>query len=62
VRGDASDLVLPAESSDEFKSLARRLGYRERSRQQDAVLLAKDIQERMAKLNEYFLRAFGQSL
>jgi glutamate-ammonia-ligase adenylyltransferase len=60
VRGDASDLVLPAESSDEFKSLARRLGYRERSRQQDAVLLAKDVQEWMAKLHEYFLRAFGQ--
>jgi glutamate-ammonia-ligase adenylyltransferase len=29
VRGDASDLVLPDESSEEFKSLARRLGYRQ---------------------------------
>src|SRR5262249_15653901 len=30
VRGDASDLVLPEENSEEFKSLARRLGYRGR--------------------------------
>src|SRR5262249_966530 len=30
VRGDASDLVLHEEDSEEFKSLARHLGYRER--------------------------------
>src|SRR5262249_5609602 len=29
VRGDASDLLLPEGPSEEFKSLARRLGYRE---------------------------------
>ena len=45
VRGDATDLVLPEASSDEFKSLARRLGYRERDRAKDAALLAEDIRD-----------------
>jgi len=31
VRGDASDLLLPDETSEEFKALARRLGYREKT-------------------------------
>src|SRR5262249_10596907 len=34
VRGDASDLLLPEQSSDEYKSLARRLGYRDQDRAQ----------------------------
>jgi [glutamine synthetase] adenylyltransferase / [glutamine synthetase]-adenylyl-L-tyrosine phosphorylase len=49
VRGAANDLVLPEESSDEFKSLARRLGYREQDRRKAAALLADDIREWMAK-------------
>jgi glutamate-ammonia-ligase adenylyltransferase len=60
VRGDASDLVLPAESSDEFKSLARRLGYRERDRKMGAAHLAADIRRQMANIHEYFLKRFEQ--
>jgi glutamate-ammonia-ligase adenylyltransferase len=55
VRGDASDLVLPAETSEEFKSLARRLGYRERDRSKGAALLAGDIRQTMTKVHEYFV-------
>jgi glutamate-ammonia-ligase adenylyltransferase len=58
VRGDATDLVLPSESSEEFKSLARRLGYRERDREMGAALLAKDIREWMKKVHEYFVMRF----
>jgi glutamate-ammonia-ligase adenylyltransferase len=47
VRGDASDLALPEPASDEFKALARRLGYRGLSRQEAAERLAEDIRERM---------------
>jgi glutamate-ammonia-ligase adenylyltransferase len=59
VRGDARDLVLPEESSDEFKSLARRLGYHERDRKQSAANLATDIRERMSEIHGYFLSRFG---
>ncbi len=58
VRGDATDLVLPEASSDEFKFLARRLGYRERDRAKDAALLAADIRDRMRKVHEYFVLRF----
>jgi glutamate-ammonia-ligase adenylyltransferase len=58
VRGDATDLVLPDESSEEFKFLARRLGYRERDRNQDATLLAADIREVMKKVHDYFVMRF----
>jgi [glutamine synthetase] adenylyltransferase / [glutamine synthetase]-adenylyl-L-tyrosine phosphorylase len=58
VRGDASDLVLPDESSDEFKSLARRLGYRNRDRAKSASLLAADIHETMKRANAYFQARF----
>jgi glutamate-ammonia-ligase adenylyltransferase len=59
VRGDASDLVLPGESSDEFKSLARRLGYHERDRKEGAAHLAADIREGMSRIHNYFLGRFG---
>jgi glutamate-ammonia-ligase adenylyltransferase len=58
VRGDARDLVLPEESSDEFKSLARRLGYHERDRKQSAANLATDIRERMSEIHNYFVGRF----
>ena len=58
VRGDASDLTLPAETSDEFKSLARRLGYRQRDRAKSAIALAGDIREWMTKVHEYFVKRF----
>jgi len=58
VRGDAKDLVLPAEASEEFKALARRLGYRERDRSSAAKALAGDIQESMKRAQTYFLARF----
>jgi glutamate-ammonia-ligase adenylyltransferase len=59
VRGDASDLVLPEETSEEFKSLARRLGYREKDRTKGAALLAADMRDSMKKVNDYFLTRFS---
>jgi glutamate-ammonia-ligase adenylyltransferase len=59
VRGDASDLVLPEEASEEFKSLARRLGYRERDRLKGAELLASDIRQWMTNVHQHFLQRFG---
>jgi len=58
VRGDASDLVLPDESTEEFKSLARRMGYREKDRVKSAARLAADIQESMEAAHAYFLTRF----
>ena len=58
VRGDASDLVLPAQSTDEFKSLARRMGYREKDRVKGAARLESDIQESMEAAHTYFLTRF----
>jgi len=58
VRGDASDLVLPEEDSEEFKSLARRLGYRERDWKLGAVALAADIRQWMKKVNSYYVARF----
>jgi len=52
VRGDAGDLVLPAESTDEFKSLARRLSY------WNAASLHADIRESMEQAHAYFLTRF----
>jgi glutamate-ammonia-ligase adenylyltransferase len=60
VRGDASDLVLPEETSEEFKSLARRLGYRERDRAQAARRLVADIRQWMRSVHEVFDRRFAQ--
>ena len=53
-------MVLPAESSEEFKSLARRLGYRERDRSKGAALLAGDIRQTMAKVHQYFVSRFDK--
>lgn len=58
VRGDSGDLVLPVETSEEFKSLARRLGYRERDRNKGAERLAADIRQWMKKVHAYFLDRF----
>jgi glutamate-ammonia-ligase adenylyltransferase len=59
VRGDASDLALPEENSDEFKSLARRLGYRERDWKQGAAALAADIRRWMKDVNSYYIGRFN---
>ena len=58
VRGDATDLVLPSEGSEEFKSLARRLGYRETERTKSAAHLATDVRDWMKKVHEYFVLRF----
>lgn len=66
VRGNAGDLVLPAESDDsansngEFKSLARRMGYREKDRRQSAALLAQHIREAMEQAHTYFINRFAR--
>jgi glutamate-ammonia-ligase adenylyltransferase len=59
VRGDASDLVLPDETSEEFKSLARRLGYREKDRSKGAARLAADSRQWMQKVHAQFVRRFS---
>ena len=58
VRGDASDLVLPDENSEEFKSLARRLGYRERDWKLGAATLADEIRQWMKNVNSYYVSRF----
>jgi glutamate-ammonia-ligase adenylyltransferase len=58
VRGDASDLVLPEENSEEFKSLARRLGYRDRDWKRGAEKLAADIRQWMKRVNSYYIARF----
>ncbi len=58
VRGDASDLALPVENSEEFKSLARRLGYRERDWRRGAERLATDIRQCMKRVNSYYVECF----
>jgi glutamate-ammonia-ligase adenylyltransferase len=58
VRGDASDLLLPEENSEEFKSLARRLGYRERDWKRGAERLVTDIRLWMKKVNSYYVARF----
>jgi glutamate-ammonia-ligase adenylyltransferase len=60
VRGDASDLVLPPQESEEFKSLARRLGYREKDRTRNAALLAADLQQQMKKIHDQFLARYDR--
>ena len=58
VRGDATDLVLPDEKSEEFKSLARRLGYRQGDRTQCAALLTADTRQWMSRVHDYFVMRF----
>ncbi|HEX4999162.1 MAG TPA: hypothetical protein VFY29_13115 [Terriglobia bacterium] len=61
VRGDASDLTLPDEESDEFKSLARRLGYMDRDRRAAAGRLAGDIRREMGRVQALFRARFEQT-
>lgn len=61
VRGNASDLVLPKADAEEFKSLARRLGYHGKERSHDAAILAAQIHDTMQKAHEYFLNRFDSA-
>src|SRR5262249_420618 len=60
VRAHASDLVLP-ESVDEYKSLARRMGYRLADRATDASRLASDLREAMDQVHNYFVARFKRA-
>jgi glutamate-ammonia-ligase adenylyltransferase len=61
VRGDAGDLLLPELDSDDFKSLARRLGYREHDRTAAARHLADDIRQCMKRVHSVFIERFEKS-
>lgn len=58
VHGDASDLVLPPQDSEDFKSLARRLGYRTKDRAKNAAALASDLNRQMQLVHEQFLARY----
>jgi [glutamine synthetase] adenylyltransferase / [glutamine synthetase]-adenylyl-L-tyrosine phosphorylase len=58
VRGDANDLVLPEESSEEYKSLARRMGYQDQDRRRSAERLAADIKQLMKQVRSHYLSRF----
>ncbi|HEU0184346.1 MAG TPA: hypothetical protein VFS27_03475 [Blastocatellia bacterium] len=66
VRGDASDLDLPQEGtqegSDEFKSLARRLGYRAEDWKSGARALSADIHRWMTEVHSYYVARFNALL
>jgi glutamate-ammonia-ligase adenylyltransferase len=61
VRGNARDLLLPEEGSDEYKFLARRLGYHEADWASGARKLARDIGDCRARVNRFFLDRFDPS-
>jgi glutamate-ammonia-ligase adenylyltransferase len=60
VRGNAKDLVLPETESDEFKYLARRLGYHDADWARAARRLARDIRRHMDRVHRFFVRRFGR--
>jgi glutamate-ammonia-ligase adenylyltransferase len=58
VRGYSRDLVLPDERSDEFKFLARRLGYHDVSWAESSSHLAADVGRHREMVNRFFLSRF----
>ena len=60
VRGNARDLILPDRNSEEFKFLARRLGYREETWAKTARKLAGDIRGHMGKVHRFFTAQFKE--
>jgi len=58
VRGHARDLLLPTEGSEEFRFLARRLGYRAADWQEGARALAADVTRYRDRLASFFDRRF----
>lgn len=61
VRGNASDLILPTEGSDEFTFLARRMGYFEEDWSASASKLSEDIQHHRRLVNRFFVERFDPS-
>jgi glutamate-ammonia-ligase adenylyltransferase len=60
VRGNARDLVLPDPARDEFKFLARRLGYLARDWEKSANKLSADIRRHMENVARFFEIRFGK--
>jgi glutamate-ammonia-ligase adenylyltransferase len=58
VKGNARDLVLPEENSEEFKFLARRMSYREPDWEKGARKLSEDIRYHMENVHRYFESRF----
>jgi len=58
VRGDARDLILPAETSEEMIALARRLGSRAADWEESARSLAAEARERMREVRAFYLARF----
>jgi [glutamine synthetase] adenylyltransferase / [glutamine synthetase]-adenylyl-L-tyrosine phosphorylase len=59
VRGNTKDLVLPPPDSEEFVSLARRVGYTRDDWRAGARDLQSDIQQHMRLTKNFFERTFG---
>ena len=59
VRGNTKDLVLPPPDSEEFVSLARRVGYTRDDWRAGARDLHSDIQQHMTLIKTFFERTFG---
>ena len=59
VRGNTKDLVLPPPDSEEFVSLARRVGYTTDDWRACARHLQADIAHHMQATREFFARQFG---
>ncbi len=59
VRGYAKDLLLPAQDSEEFVFLARRLGYQADNWEDSAASLSADIGRHMGQTREFFVNRFG---
>jgi [glutamine synthetase] adenylyltransferase / [glutamine synthetase]-adenylyl-L-tyrosine phosphorylase len=58
VRGNARDLLLPPEDSEELRSLARRLGYPALDRQEGARALSADVARHRERVASFFDRRF----
>lgn len=61
VRGNARDLILPDEASEEFKFLARRLGYKKVGWERGARELAEEIRYHMRNVHDFFVNRFQPS-
>ena len=59
VRGNTKDLVLPPSDSEEFVSLARRIGYTRDDWRAGARDLQVDIEQHMTLTKTFFERMFG---
>ncbi len=60
VRGNTKDLVLPPYDSEEFVSLARRVGYTKDDWKAGARELQSDIEQHMTLTKQFFERTFGK--